>query len=64
MTTLKQIVKPLKGFYYPPQKIKEKYENKKSTKTEKNQKWRLEKRVYGSRHIIPFENDIRLYKKN
>ncbi len=43
MTTLKQIEKALKGVLLSKPKDKVKYENKKPSKIEKNQKWRLEK---------------------
>ena len=42
MTTLKQIEKALKEVLLSKPKDKAKYENKKPTKAEKNQKWRLD----------------------
>jgi len=42
MTTLKQIEKALKEVLLSKPKEKVKYKNKKPTKIEKNQKWRLE----------------------
>ncbi|CAB5503397.1 hypothetical protein [Bathymodiolus thermophilus thioautotrophic gill symbiont] len=44
MTTLKQIEKALKEVLLTTPKIKTKYENKKPSKVEKNQKWRLKER--------------------
>lgn len=43
MTTPKQIEKVLKEVLLSKPKDKAEYENKKSSKIEKNQKWRLEK---------------------
>ncbi len=45
MTTLKQIEKALKDVLLSTPKTKAKYENKKPSKIEKNQKWRLEERA-------------------
>jgi hypothetical protein len=45
MTTLKQIEKALKEVLLSKPKTKAKYENKKPTRVEKNQKWRLEERA-------------------
>ncbi len=45
MTTLKQIEKVLKEVLLSKPKTKAKYENKKPSKIEKNQKWRLGDRV-------------------
>ncbi len=45
MKILKQIEKALKEVLLPSPKEKVKYKNKKSTKDEKNQKWRLEEWV-------------------
>ncbi|CAC9552785.1 hypothetical protein [uncultured Gammaproteobacteria bacterium] len=45
MTTLKQIEKALKEVLLAKPKEKVKYENKKPTKVEKNQKWRLEEKA-------------------
>lgn len=45
MTTLNQMEKALKEVLLSKPKTKVKYENKKPTKTEKNQKWRLKERV-------------------
>ncbi|SMN13692.1 hypothetical protein BHECKSOX2_815 [Bathymodiolus heckerae thiotrophic gill symbiont] len=45
MTTLKQIEKTLKEVLLAKPKEKVKYENKKPTKVEKNQKWRLEEKA-------------------
>ncbi len=44
MTALKQIEKALKDVLLAKPKIKAKYANKKPTKIEKNQQWKLEKR--------------------
>ncbi len=45
MTTLKQLEKALKEVLLYKPKEKSKYENKKPTKAEKNQKWQLEKMI-------------------
>ncbi|VVH59534.1 hypothetical protein BAZOLSSOX_745 [uncultured Gammaproteobacteria bacterium] len=45
MTTLKQIEKPLKEVLLSKPKTKVKYENKKPTKADKNQKWQLKERT-------------------
>lgn len=45
MTTLKQLEKALKRVLLSKPKDKAKYENKKISKFEKNQKWRLDERV-------------------
>lgn len=45
MKALKQIEKALKEVLLVNPTTKVKYENKKPTKVEKNQKWRLEERV-------------------
>lgn len=45
MTTLKQIEKTLKEVLLSKLKGKIKYKNRKPSKIEKNQKWRLEERA-------------------
>ncbi|MDC9726907.1 MAG: hypothetical protein PSN35_03620 [Candidatus Thioglobus sp.] len=45
MTTLKQVEKALKEVLLSRPKDKVKHENKKPSKIEKNQKWRLDERV-------------------
>ena len=45
MTTLEKMEKALKEVLLSKPKDKVKYKNKKPTKVEKNQKWRLEERV-------------------
>ncbi|CAC9953994.1 hypothetical protein [uncultured Gammaproteobacteria bacterium] len=45
MTTLEKVDKALKEVLLSKPKDKAKYENQKPTKTEKNQKWRLDERV-------------------
>ncbi|SMM99700.1 hypothetical protein SPONL_851 [uncultured Candidatus Thioglobus sp.] len=45
MTTITQVERVLKEVLLSEPKDKVKYENKKPSKIEKNQKWRLEERV-------------------
>jgi hypothetical protein len=45
MATLKQIEKALKEVLLSKPKTKAKYENKKPTKAEKSQRWKLERMV-------------------